>query len=78
MLHYPPHYAGLGETGFVPLLREAGVIACAYGHLHGPDHRLATRGLVDGIRYYFVAADAIDFTPVRIDVEVGPGTCVRG
>lgn len=71
MLHYPPLYADLGATGFVPLLREAGVVACVYGHLHGPDHRHATRGVVDGIRYYFAAADAIGFTPIRIDVEVG-------
>lgn len=66
MLHYPPIYAGLGDTGFVPLLREAGVRTCLYGHLHGPDHAYAVQGLRDGITYHFVAADAIDFTPVRI------------
>jgi predicted phosphohydrolase len=70
MLHYPPIYRGLGETGFVPLLREAGVRVCVYGHLHGPDHRYAVRGERDGIRYYFVAADAVDFTPQ----EIGFGT----
>lgn len=68
MIHYPPVYAGLGETGFVPLLREAGVGICAYGHLHGPDHRYAVKGERGGIVYYFVAADAVDFTPVEIRV----------
>lgn len=68
MLHYPPLYAGLGETGFVPLLREAGVKVCLYGHLHGADHRYAFSGERGGIRYYFVAADAVDFTPVEIEV----------
>ncbi|HEX5136766.1 MAG TPA: metallophosphoesterase [Planctomycetota bacterium] len=72
MIHYPPIYAGLGETGFVPLLRAAGVKACAYGHLHGPDHRYAVRGERDGIRYYFVAADAVDFTPVEIALGEAP------
>jgi hypothetical protein len=71
MLHYPPLYRGIGETGFVPLLREAGVKVCLYGHLHGPDHRYAVSGERDGIRYYFVAADAVDFTPVEIDIGDG-------
>lgn len=66
MLHYPPLYAGLGETAFVPLLKRAGVYACVYGHLHAGDHRFAVRGERDGIRYYFVAADAVEFRPVRI------------
>jgi predicted phosphohydrolase len=68
MLHYPPLYAGLGETGFVRLLREAGVAACVYGHLHGADHRYAVSGERGGIRYTFVAADAVGFAPVEIDV----------
>ena len=70
MLHYPPLYRGLPETDFVPLMREAGVDACVYGHLHGGDHDYAVQGLVDGIRYYFVAADAIGFRPVPIDTSV--------
>ena len=68
MLHYPPLYEGMGETAFVPLLREAGVAACVYGHLHAGDHRFAVDGTVDGIRYYFVAADAVDFRPVLLDL----------
>ena len=66
MLHYQPIYEGLGETAFVPLLRDAGVRTCLYGHLHGANHVHAVRGLRDGITYHFVAADAIDFTPVRV------------
>jgi len=77
MLHFPPIYEGLGETDFVPLLRDAGVVACAYGHLHGPDHRYAVQGTRDGIRYYFVAADAIDFTPVRIVEADGSAVAER-
>ena len=68
MIHYPPIYAGLGETEFVPLMKAAGVDICLYGHLHGADHKYAVQGEHDGIHYYFVAADAIDFTPVRIDL----------
>jgi len=68
MLHYPPLYAGVGETDVVPILRDAGVRACLYGHLHGADHRYAVRGEHDGIRYYFVAADATGFAPVEIEI----------
>lgn len=66
MLHYPPVYHGLGATAFVPLLEEAGVEVCIYGHLHGSDHRYAFEGERGGVRYVFVAADAVDFTPVEV------------
>ncbi|MHC4941102.1 MAG: metallophosphoesterase [Planctomycetota bacterium] len=66
MLHYPPIYAGLGETDFVPLLKEAGVSVCLYGHLHGRDHRYAFQGERDGVRYQFVAADFLQFRPARV------------
>jgi predicted phosphohydrolase len=49
-----------------------GVRACVYGHLHGEDHRLAVRGEHHGIRFDFVAADAIDFAPLEIDPPAGP------
>jgi len=70
MLHFPPVYEGLGDTAFVPLLKEAGVEVCLYGHLHGPDHRYAVKGERDGIRYQFVAADALDFTPAIVDLPL--------
>ena len=70
MLHYPPTYRGFGDTEFAGLLEEAGVDICVYGHLHGADHRLAVQGVHRTIRYVFVAADAVDFTPVDLDVEL--------
>jgi len=66
MTHYPPLYRDLGETGFVPLLRAAGVRVCVYGHLHGPNQRVAVEGERDGIVYRLVAADAIGFCPVEV------------
>ncbi len=64
MLHYPPH-PFLGE------LREAGVAAVVYGHVHlrslPEDERLAVADdVVEGVRICCVAADRIDFTPKRI------------
>ena len=66
MLHYPPIYNGREETGFVGPMRAAGVEVCVYGHLHGADHRYGVNGDRDGIRYRLVAADFVDFTPVRV------------
>jgi predicted phosphohydrolase len=67
MTHFPPCLEGQEPSEVVGLLQEAGVRACVYGHLHGADHRRAVRGERDGIFYYFVAADAVDFAPVEID-----------
>ena len=67
MLHYPPWLEGREPTDVVKELKGGGVGVAVYGHLHGDDHALAVRGERDGIRFYFVAADAVDFTPVQID-----------
>ena len=71
MLHYPPWLAGREPTEVVRRLKGAGVSICVFGHLHGADHALAIDGTHDGIRYHFVAADAVKFSPVVIleDVE---------
>ena len=68
MLHYPPIYMGIGETEFVPLLRDAGVKVCLYGHLHGRDHKFGFQGERDGIRYQLVAADYLDFRPALVRI----------
>jgi predicted phosphohydrolase len=69
MVHYPPLLAGRPPGEVVETLQRAGVRHCVYGHLHGDDHRLAVHGEHGGIRYHFVAADAIDFAPLEIDLE---------
>lgn len=67
LLHYPPWIEGGRPTAVVDVLLQAGVRACVYGHLHGEDHRFAVRGEREGIRFHFVAADAVGFAPVEID-----------
>lgn len=66
MTHYPPWLRGRGPTSVIARLRSARVLHCLYGHLHGDDHELALHGIHEGIHFHFVAADAIDFTPVEI------------
>ena len=68
VLHYPPWLEGREPTDVVREMKRGGVSVAIYGHLHGEDHALAVRGERDGIRYEFVAADAVDFTPVQIDL----------
>jgi predicted phosphohydrolase len=66
MLHYPPWIEGRAPTAVVDVLREGGVRACVYGHLHGDDHASGVQGEREGIRFHLVAADAIGFAPLPI------------
>jgi len=66
MVHFPPWVEGYPQTPVLELLRRAAVGTVVYGHLHGEDHALAIRGERDGMRFVFVAADAVAFTPVEI------------
>lgn len=69
MVHYPPWLVGRPPTSVVEILAGAGVRICVYGHLHGEDHRLAVTGEREGIRFHFVAADAVDFAPAEIPLR---------
>jgi uncharacterized protein len=65
--HYPP-FDPNGQPGpWVERWERAGVTACVYGHLHIESQwALAVQGLVRGVRYHCVAADAVGFRPLRI------------
>jgi predicted phosphohydrolase len=77
MTHYPPWLDGSEPTEVVSVLMRAGVRLCVYGHLHADDHRLAVRGDRAGIRFVFVAADAVDFAPVELPLAALAGTGER-
>lgn len=65
-LHYPPKYKGYECTQILELLKKNNVRRCYYGHLHGASHGLALEGVWDGIEYRLVAADKVNFCPVRV------------
>ncbi len=67
--HYPP-FDTFGRPGpWVQRFEAAGVTACLYGHLHMASQWSRTvQGNLRGVRYYCVAADAVGFRPLRIDV----------
>jgi predicted phosphohydrolase len=66
-LHYPPLTKNLGQTTLTDLMTSFGVDICCYGHIHGPDTRLALSGeKINGISYWLASADQIGFKPLRL------------
>ena len=65
-LHYPPRYKGYTCEPILELLAKYEVRKCFYGHLHGASHGLAMEGLWDGVEYRLLAADRINFQPMKI------------
>ena len=66
--HYPPFDAHRRPGPWVDRFEAAGVTACVSGHLHAEGQwPLAVQGVLGGVRYHCVAADAIGFHPLRID-----------
>lgn len=62
-LHYPPFTSRGEDTGFTAIMEEFAVRICLYGHLHGVDQQSVFQGERDGISYFFVAADFLNFNP---------------
>ena len=63
-MHYPPFTQTGKKSGFVDLLHEFDVRICVYGHLHDQQsQRMAAQGNIDGIEYYLIACDWLQFRP---------------
>jgi predicted phosphohydrolase len=69
MMHYPPCSNTGEETLFTALLEKYTVHTCIYGHLHGPAHRFAFEGELNGVRYRLTSADYLHFQPLLIDIH---------
>ncbi|MFY9384162.1 MAG: metallophosphoesterase [Dethiobacteria bacterium] len=65
-LHYPPFNRQGSPSGFTELLERYGVSYCVYGHIHDEGRDRLFQGERGGVNYIFVAADGVDFTPVRV------------
>lgn len=68
MLHYPPFNNNGGPNEFVDIMKEFDVDICVYGHLHAEGHRYAIEGEIEGIEFFCIASDYINFDP-KIIVE---------
>jgi len=65
-LHYPPRFGAYRCQEIQDLLTRYGVRACYYGHLHGQSHKAAFEGFWEDVRYQLIAADYVNFVPVKI------------
>ena len=65
-LHYPPRFGSYQCREILEMLPAYGVKQCFYGHLHGDSHKLAFQGNHGGVEYRLVAADYLDFCPLRV------------
>lgn len=65
-LHYPPRYRGYTCPEILALLQRYDVKLCCYGHLHGDSHKLALEGFSGGTEFRLVAADFVNFRPVKL------------
>lgn len=65
-LHYPPRFGSYQCQEILEMLPAYGVKRCFYGHLHGDSHKLAFQGSHSGVEYRLVAADYLNFCPLRV------------
>lgn len=66
MMHFPPLYENMRDTGFTALLEKYGVSKTVYGHLHGPGIRSGFNGCWNGIEYRLVSCDSLGFKLLKI------------
>lgn len=66
MTHYPPIGPNLKPSRASALLEDFGINICVFGHLHNVRAGSLPFGEARGVKYLFTAADAIDFTPVKV------------
>lgn len=67
IMHYPPIDVNAKRLEFIKLMKEYGVSACYYGHLHEKSFKNAVEGVFDGIKLKLVSSDYLNFVPYKID-----------
>ena len=68
-LHYPPTNDRHDASGFTELIDEFRADVCVYGHVHGEFIKTALTGLRGRTMYRLVSADAVNFSPSRIELD---------
>lgn len=66
MLHYPPVYGDYKCDIVLEVLKKYHVKKVFFGHIHGKNSKGGYKKYFDGINYYMVSADMIDFMPLKI------------
>ncbi|HHV95129.1 MAG TPA: serine/threonine protein phosphatase [Clostridiaceae bacterium] len=65
-LHFMPFNSKRESSGFIDVMKKYNVKLCIYGHLHGNGAKNAVEGEYEGMEFRLVAADYLDFKPLRI------------
>ena len=66
-MHYPPITKQNLNSEFVKIMQKYNIKKCYYGHLHSKSIEEAQIGLIQGIEYKLVSADALDFKLLKIN-----------
>ncbi|WP_202711527.1 metallophosphoesterase [Sporosalibacterium faouarense] len=67
MIHYPPfNVTDKSPNEFVDIMKKYDVDICVYGHLHAEGHKFVTEGIIDGIDFYCISSDYINFNLKRL------------
>lgn len=66
MMHFPPFDKQLNSNEFEKIFIKYGIKTVVYGHIHGAAAYRMPQGIINGIKYYCVSGDLIDFKPVHI------------
>lgn len=64
--HFPPVLGDFLCREIVDVLKEYGITECFFGHIHGR-YDLPPSFDFEGIKFTFVSADYLDFTPLKIN-----------
>ncbi len=65
-LHFPPFNRRGQPNAFTEILEYYGVKICVYGHIHDRGRELVFQGERNGVRYRFIAADGVNFSPLLL------------
>ena len=66
-MHYPPITKQNLNTEFMKILKKYDIKKCYYAHLHSKSIEDAVEGVVQGIEFKLVSADALDFKLLKIN-----------
>lgn len=69
MIHYPPFNCDRSPNEFAKIFEDYGVKKVVYGHLHGPALNTLREGEVNGVEYFCVSGDYLDFIPKNIELN---------
>jgi len=73
IMHYPPiiktkmknEYTY--DSKFLEIMKKYNVKKCYYGHLHANSHKDAVEGKIEGIEFYLISGDYLEFNLKLID-----------